>query len=74
MAIKAFKEGDLVQYIETFYNNIHKIHRGVIIRKCTTRPTPSPDHIAEFEILTTDGTTAMVWADDLMLLEETIDE
>ena len=74
MTKRKFKEGDLVQYIETFYNNIHKIHRGVIIRKCVTRPIPSPDHIAKFEILTTDGETAVVWADDLMLLEETTNE
>ena len=30
--------------------------------------------IVKFEILTTDGETAVVWADDLMLLEETTNE
>jgi hypothetical protein len=68
-----FEEGDLVQYIETFYNNVHKIHRGVIIRKMQARPHPSPDHIVKYEVLTTNGETAILWADDLLLLEN-IDE
>lgn len=74
MTQRKFKEGDLVQYIETFYNNIHKIHRGVIIRKRAGGLVPTLDHIVNYEVLTTDGETAMVWADDLMLLEETTNE
>ena len=70
MAKRSFKEGDLVEYIETFYNNIHKIHRGVVVRRCSAGLVPAPDHVAKFEILTTEGISAIVWADDLILLED----
>jgi len=71
MAKRIFKEGDLVEYIETFYNNIHKIHRGVIVKRHISGLVPTNHNVAKYEVITTEGKSTILWADELVLLEET---
>ena len=60
----------MVSYIETFYNNLHKIHRCVILEKVVLRTTLPTERIVKYNILTNEGDYREVWEDDILPLEE----
>ena len=65
-----YKEGDLVEYIETFYNNIHKIHICVILnRKVETKITPAVP-LVMYVVMTSEGRTLEVWEEEILPMEK----
>ena len=70
MAKHKYREGDLVSYIETFYNNLHKMHRCVILEKVVLRTTLPTERIVKYNILTSEGEYREVWEEDILPFEE----
>ncbi len=62
------KIGDLVEYFETIYPKVHKLHRGIIIRKKYSGiGTDGKNPFSNiYMILTTENKTNWVMEDDLI--------
>ena len=67
-----YREGDLIEYIETFYNNIHKIHFCVIIEKQVITTTVPTAPTVKYIVLTSEGETREVWEEDMLPMENKI--
>lgn len=63
-----YKAGDLVEYFETLYPKIHKIHRGIVIKKKYSGPE-ALGRSRIYMILTTDNETNWVFEEDLIKME-----
>ena len=61
-----FKKGDLVEYFETLYPKIHKIHRGIVVKKKYSDVGISKIYM----VLTTENETNWVFEDDLIKMED----
>ena len=68
------KIGDLVEYFETIYPKVHKLQRGIIIRKKYSGiGTDGKNPFSNiYMILTTENETNWVMEDDLIKLEDLV--
>jgi len=69
-----FKTGDLVEYFETMYSKVHKVHRGIVVKKkysgVHSFETGAYSNI--YMVLTTENKTNWVMEDDLIKLEDLV--
>jgi len=56
--------GDLVEFMESIYPKMHKIHRGIIVKKKYGTDAKI------YKILTTENETNWVYEEDLIKLED----
>lgn len=56
----------MVEYIESFYNNIHKLHTCVILERIVLKTTLPTQNIIKYKLLTTEGNALEAWEDDIL--------
>ncbi|MBM89195.1 MAG: hypothetical protein CMQ41_12540 [Gammaproteobacteria bacterium] len=59
------KIGDLVEWLESIYPKVHKINRGIIIRK-----NGAMEDLELYKVVTIDNEAVWVYGTDLRKLEE----
>jgi len=59
------KIGDLVEWLESIYPRIHRMNRGIIIRK-----NGAVEDLKLYKVLTTENETVWVYGTDLRKIEE----
>jgi hypothetical protein len=67
------KIGDLVEYFETIYPKVHKLQRGIIVRKKYSGDDSDGTTFSNiYMILTTENETNWVMEEDLIKLEDLV--